>query len=234
MSDSCVQLSPHDGEPTVEMNDACDCSPVQGPVSIFDLLPPGFLARLVAPDSSEVSSEQGAESSGDDANQREFSEVRTGFEPAYNGFANRCLTTWLPHRSNGKRTGVFHHLESFVNVSRHARAQSRATSHFQAKTCVSAPRGRGASGASWGGDQPRRWLDLDLDLGARGGALSGAGRPRQQRQAGPSGLVAGLLTERSGLGAMALTERSGLFAGLLTERSGLGDINSPRAERPRA
>jgi len=25
-------------------------------------------------------------------------EVRTGFEPAYNGFANRCLTTWLPHR----------------------------------------------------------------------------------------------------------------------------------------
>ena len=28
--------------------------------------------------------------------QRE-SEVRTGFEPAYNGFANRCLTTWLPH-----------------------------------------------------------------------------------------------------------------------------------------
>jgi hypothetical protein len=27
------------------------------------------------------------------------SEVRTGFEPAYNGFANRCLTTWLPHRA---------------------------------------------------------------------------------------------------------------------------------------
>ena len=27
-----------------------------------------------------------------------ISEVRTGFEPAYNGFANRCLTTWLPHR----------------------------------------------------------------------------------------------------------------------------------------
>ncbi len=26
-------------------------------------------------------------------------EVRTGFEPAYNGFANRCLTAWLPHRS---------------------------------------------------------------------------------------------------------------------------------------
>ncbi len=25
-------------------------------------------------------------------------EVRTGFEPAYNGFANRCLTAWLPHR----------------------------------------------------------------------------------------------------------------------------------------
>jgi integrase len=25
-------------------------------------------------------------------------EVRTGFEPAYNGFANRCLTTWLPHQ----------------------------------------------------------------------------------------------------------------------------------------
>lgn len=27
-----------------------------------------------------------------------LAEVRTGFEPAYNGFANRCLTTWLPHR----------------------------------------------------------------------------------------------------------------------------------------
>jgi hypothetical protein len=26
-----------------------------------------------------------------------YAEVRTGFEPAYNGFANRCLTTWLPH-----------------------------------------------------------------------------------------------------------------------------------------
>lgn len=25
-------------------------------------------------------------------------EARTGFEPAYNGFANRCLTTWLPRR----------------------------------------------------------------------------------------------------------------------------------------
>ncbi len=25
-------------------------------------------------------------------------EVRTGFEPAYDGFANRCLTAWLPHR----------------------------------------------------------------------------------------------------------------------------------------
>ena len=22
-----------------------------------------------------------------------------GFEPTYNGFANRCLTTWLPHRT---------------------------------------------------------------------------------------------------------------------------------------
>jgi hypothetical protein len=27
-----------------------------------------------------------------------FEEVRTGFEPAYDGFANRCLTAWLPHR----------------------------------------------------------------------------------------------------------------------------------------
>jgi hypothetical protein len=26
-----------------------------------------------------------------------YAEVRTGFEPAYNGFANRCLTAWLPH-----------------------------------------------------------------------------------------------------------------------------------------
>src|SRR5580704_12016961 len=24
-------------------------------------------------------------------------EVRMGFEPTYVGFANRCLTTWLPH-----------------------------------------------------------------------------------------------------------------------------------------
>ena len=29
--------------------------------------------------------------------QQRYVEVRTGFEPAYNGFANRCLTTWLPH-----------------------------------------------------------------------------------------------------------------------------------------
>jgi len=25
-------------------------------------------------------------------------EVRMGFEPTYDGFANRCLTTWLPHQ----------------------------------------------------------------------------------------------------------------------------------------
>jgi hypothetical protein len=25
-------------------------------------------------------------------------EVETGFEPALDGFANRCLTAWLPHR----------------------------------------------------------------------------------------------------------------------------------------
>src|SRR5688572_26815886 len=40
-----------------------------------------------------------------------LSEVRTGFEPAYNGFANRCLTTWLPHRlfergGNSTRSGA--------------------------------------------------------------------------------------------------------------------------------
>ena len=27
-----------------------------------------------------------------------YSEARMGFEPTYNGFANRCLTTWLPRR----------------------------------------------------------------------------------------------------------------------------------------
>ena len=27
------------------------------------------------------------------------SEVRMGFEPTYVGFANRCLTTWLPHQT---------------------------------------------------------------------------------------------------------------------------------------
>gem|GEM_PF-4660529 len=26
----------------------------------------------------------------------DISEARTGLEPAYDGFANRCLTTWLP------------------------------------------------------------------------------------------------------------------------------------------
>ena len=36
-----------------------------------------------------------------------FAEVRTGFEPAYNGFANRCLTAWLPHRGL-KRRGPCH------------------------------------------------------------------------------------------------------------------------------
>jgi hypothetical protein len=28
-------------------------------------------------------------------------EVRMGFEPTSDGFANHCLTTWLPHRSKG-------------------------------------------------------------------------------------------------------------------------------------
>jgi hypothetical protein len=28
-----------------------------------------------------------------------YFEVRKGFEPSYDGFANRCLTAWLPHHS---------------------------------------------------------------------------------------------------------------------------------------
>ncbi len=34
---------------------------------------------------------------------RELLEVRMGFEPTYNGFANRCLATWLPHRNRPQR-----------------------------------------------------------------------------------------------------------------------------------
>ena len=33
-------------------------------------------------------------------------EARTGFEPAYGGFANRCLTTWLPRRPVERRPRV--------------------------------------------------------------------------------------------------------------------------------
>ena len=45
----------------------------------------------------------GSVSSRQKANSRELvssddAEARTGFEPAYDGFANRCLTTWLPRR----------------------------------------------------------------------------------------------------------------------------------------
>lgn len=33
-----------------------------------------------------------------------------GFEPTYVGFANRCLTAWLPHhRSNGVPSGPSRH-----------------------------------------------------------------------------------------------------------------------------
>ena len=35
-----------------------------------------------------------------------FSEVRTGFEPAYNGFANRCLTAWLSRRPEAWRAST--------------------------------------------------------------------------------------------------------------------------------
>jgi len=35
----------------------------------------------------------------DPGNLAKTAEVRTGFEPAYNGFANRCLTAWLPHHA---------------------------------------------------------------------------------------------------------------------------------------
>ena len=31
-------------------------------------------------------------------------EARIGFEPTYNGFANRCLTTWLPRPCSVKRS----------------------------------------------------------------------------------------------------------------------------------
>ena len=33
------------------------------------------------------------------------SEARIGFEPTYDGFANRCLTTWLPRRCRETHTG---------------------------------------------------------------------------------------------------------------------------------
>ena len=34
------------------------------------------------------------------------SEARTGFEPAFDGFANRCLTTWLPRQALGSRVAL--------------------------------------------------------------------------------------------------------------------------------
>jgi hypothetical protein len=36
-------------------------------------------------------------------NSGNFFEARMGFEPTYNGFANRCLTTWLPRQIDRER-----------------------------------------------------------------------------------------------------------------------------------
>ena len=41
-------------------------------------------------------------------------EVRAGIEPANSGFADRCLTTWLPHRRTVKLFAQF----SVLNPSR--------------------------------------------------------------------------------------------------------------------
>ena len=56
-----LHLSPHDGEPPVALSNTRGCSTVRSPVSIFELLPPGFLARLAAPVSSEDLSENSSE-----------------------------------------------------------------------------------------------------------------------------------------------------------------------------
>lgn len=37
-----------------------------------------------------------------------------GFEPTYNGFANRCLTTWLPRRSSF--SGARLHASAFAST----------------------------------------------------------------------------------------------------------------------
>ncbi len=68
----------------------------------LDLASPAPPGDTCNPDSSGESSrpdQGGPPTEGtSERNKEEISEVRTGFEPAYNGFANRCLTTWLPHR----------------------------------------------------------------------------------------------------------------------------------------
>ena len=51
-------------------------------------------------------------------------EVRTGFEPAYNGFANRCLTAWLPHHA-WKRGGPCHELWARSMVAAGSRVSVR-------------------------------------------------------------------------------------------------------------
>lgn len=43
-------------------------------------------------------------------------EARTGFEPAFDGFANRCLTTWLPRQTQQSRAALF--INRTCNVKR--------------------------------------------------------------------------------------------------------------------
>ena len=54
-------------------------------------------------------------------------EARTGFEPAYNGFANRCLTTWLPRHFRQRPTlpGAWRRSSPFDSVSHGERSTRR-------------------------------------------------------------------------------------------------------------
>ena len=151
---------------------------------------------------------------------RKNAEVRTGFEPAYNGFANRCLTTWLPHRSNENGpafSSILDRLSTIHETPRRDLAAGGFPGRFRG--AAEPPRARIPAGCAGTGSGR-------LGAGPRGK------RPRRWATRTASGLGANRSRAASGLFANLSRAASGLFANHLAGRAASTLTTLPRRAAP--
>lgn len=115
-------------------------------------------------------------------------EVRMGFEPTYVGFANRCLTAWLPHhRSNGMPSGP----------SPHTPGRSEGQQLLSAESATSPPKEKATSRFGFPRQRGIEGFGFSIAAGFNGRfEIEGPGGPYETRSSLPSGDSAKLSAPR--------------------------------------